>query len=231
MITTLDPADEQLLADARLFSGLDRETILWLVSDGQVKCHADGGTLFRQGDPADRFYLVLDGRVNLFVLAENGAHTIIQVMESGQIFAEAAMFMNARFPVNAEMAAGTRLLVIPGRSFLARLEQRKTLASFLFASMARWQRRLTREIADLKGRSPAQRVGLYLLARSRSSTDSVRLPLTMADLASLIGITPESLSRVMARLKPLGVTSNRNEVVIGDPDALRRFCQGEPPLT
>jgi CRP-like cAMP-binding protein len=94
--------------------------------------------------------------------------------------------------------------------------------------MAHWQRRLTREIADLKGRSPAQRVGLFLLARSQRADNSVRLPLTMAELASRIGITPESLSRVMARLRPLGVISNRSEMVINDADALRRFCHGDP---
>ena len=228
MSLSLDSADEAMLIDAPLFRGFDRDKVLWLVSAAQVIRYAEGGILFSQGDAADRFFLVLDGRVNLFVVTETGAHTIIEVMERGQIFAEAAMFMNARFPVNAEMVGGTRLLVMNGQSFIAKLGQHDKLATQLFASMAHWQRRLTREIADLKGRSPAQRVGLFLLARSQQSDNSVRLPLTMAELASRIGITPESLSRVMARLRPLGVVSNRSEMVINDPEALRRFCHGDP---
>ncbi len=227
MSLSLAEAELTLLVESPLFSGLDREMVLWLVEAAYVEFHRDGGTLFRQGDAADRFFLVLDGRVNLFVLTEAGAHTIIEVMERGQMFAEAAMFMNARFPVNAEMSVDTRVLTLPGPAFLSRLEQKGALAARLFASMAHWQRRLTREIADLKSRSPAQRVGLFLLARSQSSDQSsVRLPLAMTELASRIGITPESLSRIMARLRPLGVAANRSEVIITDADALRRFCQG-----
>ena len=181
--------------------------------------------VFSQGDPADRFFVILDGRINLFALTETGAQSIIEVIEIGQTFAEAVMFMNGRFPLNAEASSGTRLLTIPAPAFLSKLSQRQELAAQLFATLIRWQRHLIREIAMLKGRSPAQRVGLFLLAHSQASAPQVRLALTMTELASRIGITPESLSRVMARLRPLGVTSGRTEIIISDAPALRQFCQ------
>ena len=224
MSLSLTPEDEALVLNAPLFTGIGTETVLWLVSSARQTTFPDGGLLFSQGD---RVFLVFDGHVNLFALTETGAQTIIEVMERGQIFAEATMFMNARFPVNAELAPGSRLLIIPADSFLSRLGERPELATQVFASLVRWQRRLIREIAALKGRSPAQRVGMFLLAHARSSSETVQLPLTMVEFASRIGITPESLSRVMARLRPLGVTSSRSAIVLGDPDALRRFCQVE----
>ncbi len=226
-MSMLTPLEEALVLGAPLFAGIDRDTVFWLIAGAVVGAYPEGGMLFSQGDPADRFFVVLDGHVNLFALTETGVQTIIEVMEPGQMFAEAAMFMNARFPVNAEMTMKTRLLVISAKSFLTHLEQRQELATKLFASLAQWQNRLMREIADLKGRSPAQRVGMFLLAHDQSSQDTIRLRLTMVELASRIGITQESLSRVMARLRQLGVAVNRSEVVIGNPEALRQFCQGD----
>ena len=219
----LSPPDNLLVLQTPLFAGLDADTVYWLIAAAATADFPQGGLLFSQGDPADRFFVVLDGHVNLFALTESGAQSIIEVIEAGQTFAEAVMFMNGRFPLNAQMAPGTRLLTIPAAAFLSRLGQRQDLAAHVFATLARWQRRLIRELAALKGRSPAQRVGLFLLARQQS----VHSPLTMSELASRIGITPESLSRIMARLRPLGVSSGRSGITITDSAALRQFCQTE----
>jgi CRP-like cAMP-binding protein len=227
MSVTLSADDRLLLRAAPLFAGLDGETTLRLIDAAVVSEHVGGELLFSQGDPADRFFLVLAGRVNLFALSENGAQTIVEVIDQGQTFAEAAIFALESFPLAAETAAPTRLLEIPARPFLRRLAERPELPAKLLASLARWQRRLLVEVADLKGRSPIQRLGLFLLARSAEAsgqTTAVRLAMSKRELASRIGITPESLSRAMARLRTVGVASQGRDIVIGDVDALRRFC-------
>jgi len=86
------------------------------------------------------------------------------------------------------------------------------------------------EIAELKGRSPVQRLGLFLLAQLRAAemdeADEATLTLSMSkvQLASRIGITPESLSRALARLRPLGVSSSGRDFTVSSPVKLREFC-------
>ena len=227
MTLALPAADEAMLLAAPLFNGLGRTAALALVDGAAVAHHPDGGLLFSAGDPADRFFLLLAGRVDLFALTEAGSQSIIEIIEPGQTFAEAAVFADGRFPLNAGMAPATRLLVIPARPFLDRLTGPLTFQ--LLASLARRQRSLIEEIATLKRRTPAQRLGLFLLARAAPQAlgDEVRewrLPYSKADLASHIGITPESLSRALARLRPLGISSRAGAIVIADPAALRRYC-------
>lgn len=233
MTLTLAPDEEASLLAAPLFCEIDRATLLDVLDQALPVNHADGGLLFSQGDAADRFFLVLRGRVNLFALTETGDQSIIEVIEQGHTFAEGAIFASGRFPLNAEMAPGTRLLEIPAAPFLRRVAERKGLAAKLLASLSRWQRRLMNEVADLKGRTPVQRLGLFLLALASKSRDEagnwtpgaeVRLPLTKSELASRIGITPESLSRAMARLRNLGVSTRGRDFVLSDPEALSRFC-------
>jgi len=221
-------ADALLIRSAPMFDGVGGEDVQALLDDAYVTHHPDGCLLFSEGDPADRFFLVLDGIVNLFALTEAGDQSILEVIERGHTFAEAAIFASKNFPINAECRPGTRLLEIPAQSFMARLGARRGLSAKLLAAIARWQRRMLREIAELKGLTPVQRLGLYLLAQLRAPVEGesqVTLPFTKVQLASRIGITPESLSRALARLKPLGVTSRGREFVIADPMALRRFCQ------
>lgn len=226
MSLTLPAADEACLLATPLFSGLKRDTVLALLDGAIAINHPDGGLLFSQGDSADRFFVVLAGRVNLLALTDGGEQSIIEVINPGETFAEAAIFASGRFPLTAEMAAATRLLTIPAASFLHRLSRQPGLPAQLLAALAHRQRRLTEEVADLKGRSPVQRLGLFLLglAESAGPTAELRLPLTKTQLASRLGLAPESLSRALARLRPMGVTTQGRGVLIGDREALRRFC-------
>ncbi len=227
MTLTLEAADEAVVLAAPLFAAIARESVFALLNAAFVTEHPDGGLLFSRGDAADRFFLVLAGRVNLFALTESGDHSIIEVIDQGHTFAEGAIFASGRFPLNAEMTAGTRLLEMPAQPFLRRLAEERGLAAQLVASLARWDRRLMGEIADLKSRSPVQRLGSYLLALVEPGAEgrvAVNLPLTKSELASRIGITPESLSRAMGRLRPLGVSSQGREFLVEDAARLRGFC-------
>ncbi len=226
---TLTPRDAAILAETPLFRDLVEADLATLVKGATLAEFPDGGPLFALNDPADRFFLVLDGRVHLYALTENGDQSIIEVFEAGLTFAEAAIFASARFPLNADCMAGTRLLQIPAGPFLKRLADDPRLGLTMLASLARWQRHLMGEIADLKSKSPDQRLAGFLLglAGGESGAARVRLPLSKADLASRIGITPESLSRALGRLRGLGVSTEGREVVIADLAGLRRMVSGD----
>lgn len=232
MSLDLGAVEKGLVAQAPLFSEIDADTVFWLLDGAIPTAFPDGGQLFSRGDAADRFFVVLAGRVNLYALTENGDQSIIEVIDAGHSFAEGAIFANGRFPLHGDASPGTRLLEISAGPFLKRLAERPGLTAKLLASLARWQRRLMSEIADLKGRSPVRRLAAYLLALTGGEEDGtlgveVTLPLTKSELASRIGITPESFSRALSRLKPLGVTSQGRGFSIADVSALRRFCGTE----
>jgi CRP/FNR family transcriptional activator FtrB len=96
----------------------------------------------------------------------------------------------------------------------------------MLAALSNWHRLLMREITELKMKSPGQRLGSYLLSLVEvdKGETRVKLPLKKTVIASRIGITPESLSRAMSRLRTLGVMSEGNIVSIADVQALRTFC-------
>ncbi len=223
----LSAADLDLVVRAPLFAGIERHQLLALLDGANVASYGETGLLFSQGDKADRFFLVLDGRVNLFALTDKGDQTIIEVFEKGWTFAEAAMFSSGKFPLNAEVAANSRLLSIPVGPFLRRLSEHRELAFKMLSALSRWQRHLLNEIAELKSKSPVQRLGSFLLdlAGADEGAVGVRLPVTKTVLASRIGIAPESLSRAIARLRSVGVESRGRDLIITDVAALRRFCQ------
>jgi CRP-like cAMP-binding protein len=228
----LSSADLALVAKAPLFSDVSSADLALLMEGAQAVVYPEHGLLFSEGDRADRFFVVVAGRVNLFALTESGDQSIIEVFDAINTFAEAAIFSSAKFPLNCEVVAGSRLVHIAAPAFLRRLSENRHLGMLLLGGLARWQMRLIREITDLKSKSPAQRLASFLVALAavgeagaQEAGAQVRLPLSKGVLASRIGIAPESLSRALARLKAVGVESRGREVVITDLDALRRLMR------
>lgn len=223
----LSAADLDACAQAPLFAALGRSDLAALLEQAQATAYGETGLLFSQGDIADRFFVVLDGRVNLFALTETGDQSVIEVFDAVSTFAEAAMFSSGKFPLNCEVVAGSRLVHIPAAPFMRRLSENRQLAFHLMSGLSRWQLRMIHEITELKSKSPGQRLASFLLALAKNCEGSaqLRLPITKAVLASRIGIAPESLSRALGRLKAVGVESHGREVVLTDLDALRRLVR------
>jgi cAMP-binding proteins - catabolite gene activator and regulatory subunit of cAMP-dependent protein kinases len=224
----LSASDLDLCARAPLFAALERGELSMLLDHAQTVAYGETGLLFSQGDEADRFFVVLAGRVNLFALTETGDQSVIEVFDAIATFAEAAMFSSARFPLNCEVVAGSRLVHVPAAPFMRHLSEHRHLAFHLMAGLSRWQARMIHEISELKSKSPGQRLASFLLALAKDAAEGsahIRLPITKQVLASRIGIAPESLSRALARLKSAGVESHGRDVVLTDLDALRRLVR------
>ena len=84
-----------------------------------MRNHPRGATLFLQGEPARHVYVVLEGWVKLFRIAQSGTEAVVGVFTRGQSFAEAVAFRHDVYPVNGEVVTDCRLLTLlpdPGPS-------------------------------------------------------------------------------------------------------------------
>ncbi len=142
----LSAADFDLVAKAPLLAGLSRDDLGLLTAGAHAEAYPEAELLFSQGDRADRFFVVLAGRVSLFALTESGDQSIIEVFDPICTFAEAAIFSSGIFPLNCEVAAGSRLVHVPAQPFMKRLADHPALGLTLLAGLARWQRMLIHEI-------------------------------------------------------------------------------------
>jgi CRP/FNR family transcriptional regulator, dissimilatory nitrate respiration regulator len=214
----------EVVAALPLFDGILPAVLNRLLADSATITRRRSTLLFGAGDEADCFYIVLDGAVKLFALAPDGKESIVEIFGPGTSFAEAAMLSTGQFPLHAEVIEDATLIRVGRRAFLYTLHSDHALAYRMLAAMVCWNRRLAAEIAGLKELTPWQRVADFLLAQSTATEGKVEvtLPFNKEILASRVGIRRESLSRVLARLRVLGVHTVGNSIRIDDIDVLRR---------
>ncbi|MDV7340165.1 cyclic nucleotide-binding domain-containing protein [Terasakiella sp. A23] len=225
MSKSLSKADIDQVSNIPLFRGLDMDDLGVLLKQAVVVDEDKGSLLFSQGDKADRFYILLEGRVKLFTANDEGEESIVEIFSNQMSFAEAAMFASARFPVNCETLLKSRLVRIDGGPFLKTLEDNSRISQTILAKMAGRYRDLLGDLIQLKTQSPAQRLAaLFLSLAGDQEGVGVELPYDKHLIAARVGMKPESLSRALGRLRDIGVDCKKHEVIVADLDKLRDFC-------
>lgn len=167
------------------------------------------GLILRQGERAERFFMVLEGKVKLFRISADGKEKVVEIIQPGNTFAEAVMFMQKQvYPVCAEALDSVRIAAIPNRLMLRCLQENPQTCLHLLGHLSvRLHQRLD-ELENLTLQNATQRFALYLAAqvKDRPGDDAeLELMLPKGLIAARLSITPETLSRAMATLRDRGL--------------------------
>lgn len=231
MIRRRAATDEELAAAVGLplLQPLEESELAAIAGQGALATYDEETHLFSAGDPADRFFVVIGGSVRLYATLPDGRETTIALIAAPATFGEAAMFSSGRFPVSAIVAAGSSLLHVSAREFLAAIDDRPELGLEMLRSMRNWEVRLLEEIRQVKLLSPIQRLAGFMLSLCGDQPGplTIRLPVRKVLLAQKLGIKPETLSRNLQRLGAIGVVSSGDGISIPDTGALLRIFRGE----
>lgn len=221
----MDQNDWQIVRSTPLFGAMPQEVAQSLVGNQAAHVYEKGTLLFQQGEPAASFFVVLDGWVKLFRVTPDGSEAVVGVFRRGETFAEAAIFLGGRYPVSAEISTTARLLRIDGEMLRRRIREQRDLALSMLASASYHLKALVEQIEVL---SAPQRVADFLirLCPTREGPFTVELPYEKALIASRLGMKPESLSRALSKLRPLGVSVERERSIV-DVDLLVRFVESQ----
>ncbi|AOZ69988.1 hypothetical protein LPB142_12190 [Rhodobacter xanthinilyticus] len=188
-----------------------------------------GETIFLHQSRAQACHLVLEGWVKLYRIAPNGCEALLGIHTRGETFGLADGLRGAARSFGADAASDCDLLILPAPEIRAAAATDPGLQEALLHESFAATDGLLDQITDLKSCSALQRVAAFLCAHACVTEDGLRviLPFEKHLIAAYLGIKPESLSRALSRLKPLGVTISRDIVLIRDPEALDALLREE----
>ena len=207
-----------------LFRDLGDEQLDEIVAGARTVSLADGQWLYRQGDAADRFFVVREGQMALFRQSAEGRECIIALLGADEVFGEELVFLPAaEHDLNARAIGDTTLLSLDRVAFRSHLETTPALGKRLMATLYRRQRMLLDHIERLTLQDATQRLMAYLLAQVREEGGAQRLELALpkSTLAAHLSIQPETLSRILARLKECDYLSEEGDALLVQVEALR----------
>ena len=188
--------------------------------------------VFFQDDPSDSLYVVLSGSAKVFRTSEDGRDRILTTLRTGDSFGELAMIEGRPRSATVQTLEDTELLCLFRRDFQRFAGEHPDVLYKLLQSMCERVRRIDEDILDLSFKDVPYRL-LRLLSQllsrhGESGPDGWRLamPLSLRDLASMVGANEETVGRLLDRYEREGLVRRLGESwVIPDQGALLRALE------
>lgn len=216
-------------ADIPLLGGLPKSTRELLLGCSTVERFAPRDEIFQNGEAPQHLHIVLSGIVDLSCTYKRHECTAL-VMAAGDVFMPAAALYSEPYLVSARALTVSRLLMIDAEVVRREALRSNELALALARVLAGQWRVALKIILDLKCRSPSQRLGAFLLRLHDASQPGppAEIPFSKRQLASRIGMQPETLSRTLQTLAASGLYLRGREIIVTDRATIEEFCGPDP---
>ncbi|OSQ37346.1 Crp/Fnr family transcriptional regulator [Thalassospira mesophila] len=192
-----------------------------------VRLDADTA-MISSGQPALALYLIVNGHVELSFEDRSGKSGLIDLLGNGQLVGECALVPEGCYAVSVRTLEATTAIRIDGPGFSDFLADHFDCALTMMSAMTERLCQMLRQAEELKCRSAAQRLGIYLLADAVAIDGVYETPLTIekSALARKLGMTSETISRALKKLVDVGVTqhSNGHIIRIANAEILAEWC-------
>jgi CRP-like cAMP-binding protein len=204
--------DPQQLAGIRthhLFAGLSPPQLQRVIETSHVEQYQAGQLLFDRGQPAQYFFIVIAGQVNLVLYSKSGEEKIVDILGPGQSFAEAVMFMEGSvYPVSAAAAAESQVVRFSNREYVSILRESPDTCLRMLGHLSQRLHMRLREIEYLTLESATHRLVRLIESRLPAGHDGpaeLALAESRQEIASRLSMKPETLSRILRQLSNAGV--------------------------
>lgn len=220
------PGERPEIARLPLFREMQDEQRERIFSGAFLQVFPPQLTLFEIGQHADFLHVLVDGLVELYATSA-GRDTTMRIIEPVTSFIQAAVVIDMPYLMSARTLAPSRILLIPAPLMREVIKEDGTLMQATMRELAIAYRNMVRALTDMKLRQSAERLGNLILQQERrqGGTGKVRLRAEKRLLASLLGMTPENLSRAFAVLGSHGLAVNGAELTIVDRAALEAYSK------
>lgn len=195
-----------------------------------------GEIIFQEGDRGEGFYIVAAGKIKIFKMSFEGKEQILHIYGPGHIFGEVPVFQGTSFPASAMALEPSTILFLPRQAFVRQIGKSPALAMNMLADLSRRLREFTVQIENLSLKEVPARLAAYILTLAQEEAGhsqisalrkqsppaaNVSLPVSKGQLASLIGTTPETISRVLKKMDLAEVIKvEGKKILILDPKGL-----------
>jgi CRP/FNR family transcriptional activator FtrB len=200
-----------------------------LLDAARIERLAPRADLFTKGDTPDNLHVVLSGLIDLSCSYKGNECTAL-MMAAGDVIMPAAALYAEPYLISARALCASRILVIDADVVRREAVQCTELALGLTRVMAGQWRVALKIILDLKCRSPSQRLAAFLLRLHDSAQPGppAEIPFSKRQLASRIGMQPETLSRTLQTLAANGLYLRGRQIIVTNRAAAEEFCGPDP---
>lgn len=206
-----------MIENISIFAGLSPAD-LELIEQRMVKrSYPKSTVILSEGDNSDSLYLILSGKVKVFLNDESGKEAIINYQEAGEYFGELSLIDECQRSASIMTTEKTQLAVITKQAFHQIMQSNPDIAIHLLKDMVQRIRTLTEEVKGLALSDVYGRLSKTLLSMAVEKDGQLVIEdsFTQQELANRIGASREMVCRIFKDLVKGGyLTTGPKQTVI-----------------
>jgi CRP-like cAMP-binding protein len=201
---------DSTLRSLPLFAAMDDDAANALATALTSRAVTRGHVVFREGDPGDRLFVVVEGKVKISRAASDGRENLLAVLGPGEMFGELSLFDPGARTATATTITDSTLISLDHDDLRPVLIERPAVAVHLLRALAQRLRRTNEAMADLVFSDVPGRVAKALLDLSDKFGEDeeqgvrVRHDLTQEELAQFVGASRETVNKALSEFANRG---------------------------
>ena len=194
-----------MIENIPLFAGLSPEVLAEIEQHGSIKTYRKNTIVINEGDETDSLYLILSGRVKVFLSSEDGREAVLNHQGPGEYFGEMSLIDRQPRAASVMTVEPARLMIISRGDFMRCLASHPEIALTLIEPMTSRIRMLAQNVSNLALLDVYGRVARTLL-QNASEEDGVMMTgkLTQQEIADMVGASRAMVSRILKDLRTGG---------------------------
>ena len=227
----MSPEYSELLQKVALFQSVDGEELTRIASLLSPRDVPKDAHVVTQDEPGDALYIIAKGRMKVVLYGDNGREVILTLLKAGDFFGEMSLLDDLPRSANVIALADSRVLVLKRDAFVDHIKNSPTTALNVMAEISRRLRRADEIIGNLATLDVYGRVAHIMIDLAKKDGEEVeggiliRERPTQQDIASMIGTSRETVSRVLSEFQRRGFVEMRGREIllsrkfagVGDP--------------
>ncbi|MBU4484943.1 Crp/Fnr family transcriptional regulator, partial [bacterium] len=195
---------------------LSDESISEIAKITKVKEYAPKSVVFIEDDPADRFYILIDGRVDLIKSTPDGKEQLIRTVKNNEMFAEIVVFSGGRYPAMAIAKMQSKLICFDKKDFIKFIKGHPDVSLKMIGAMSKLLQHLNSLVGKLSLGSVASRLASFIVNRyNETGQTSFDIGMQKQELASELGTIKETLSRNLKKFQKENLIDlKKNQIIV-----------------
>jgi CRP/FNR family cyclic AMP-dependent transcriptional regulator len=203
-----------MLENVPLFSGLSAESLAEIEQHSSVKSFRKNAIIISQDDKSYSLYVILSGRVKVFVSGEDGREAVLNYQGAGDYFGDLALIDKQPRVASVMATEASKFMIISRQDFLTCLSRNPEIAINLIKPMTQRMRMLAKNVSSLALMDVYGRVARILLQQAvEKEGEMVTGRITQQEIAEMVGASRAMVSRILKDLKTGGYISVHNKCV------------------
>ena len=228
--------DRTLVQALPLFEAMQPAELDNVLASAGSRRYGPGEAVFKQGEAADEFFVLLHGRLRVTKVTPEGQQVVVRMVAPGDLFGIARALQRADYPGTATAVLESLVIAWPMANWDVFMKDHPAMAVNAMQTMGGRLQEAQSRLLELATEEVERRVAHAVLRLGQQSgkkeSGGIRIdfPISKQDIAEMTGTTLHTVSRVLSAWEAAGlVEGGRQKLLLRDPHKLLLIADGELP--